>query len=308
MCALERPMTGRVVVITGASSGIGRSTAQELARMGATVVMLNRDLERSEVAMEQIAAEVDGSDLHLVLVDLASLDSVRHAVRSLTQRFPAIDVLINNAGAILPDRVETEDGHELTFQTNHLGPFLLTTLLRDSLLAAAPGARVITVSSGAHIRTLALPLHDLDMSGRTWSPFGAYSASKLENILFARELARRFAGLGVTSNAMHPGRVRTRFGAQGFGGGGTVWNAMRAFMRGPERGADTAVWLASSPDAEDLDGQYVFDRRAIEPSALARNDPLARQLWAISEELVGETWPDSVAPARPGTVGGTAGA
>jgi NAD(P)-dependent dehydrogenase (short-subunit alcohol dehydrogenase family) len=291
MAAAEGPMSGRVVAITGASSGIGRVTARELARMGATVVMLNRDLERSEVAIEQIAGETGNHDLHLVLMDLSSFESVRRAARSLVHRFPVVDVLINNAGVIARERVVTEDGHELTLQTNHLGPFLFTTLVRDALLAAGPGARVVTVSSGAHLRTLALPLYDLDMSG-AWMPFTAYSASKLENILFARELARRFAGLGVSSNAMHPGSVRTGFGMDGWRGGGRLWNAGRSLMRSPEQGADTLVWLASSTEAEELDGAYVFDRKAVTPSVLARNDSLARRLWSVSEERTRESWPE----------------
>ncbi len=297
------PMNGRVAVVTGASSGLGLVTASSLARMGANVVMLNRDLERSEVAMEQISRDTGVTDLHLILMDLASFASVRHAAEALLHAFPRIDVLVNNAGLIAPERTMTEDEHETTLQVNHLGPFLLMTLVRDALMAAGPGARAVIVSSDAHRRTISLPLHDLDMTSR-WSPFKAYSATKLENVLFARELARRLAGRGVTSNAVHPGAVATRFGSDGTGSFSFLWNGVMASLRKtPQDGADSQIWLASAPEAAGLDGAYVVDRRVVTPSKLALNDALARRLWAVSEQMVGEHWPDPLPALRTRTVG-----
>jgi len=289
-------MQGRTVAITGASSGIGLATATALAREGATVVMLNRDLARSEVAMERIAQETGNHSLDLVLCDLASFASVRHGAALLLRSHPRLDVLVLNAGLICRERSTTEDGHELTFQVDHLSHFLLAALVRGSLEAAAP-ARVVSVSSDGHRAALSLPLHDLEMT-RGWSPMRAYSVAKLANILFAREAARRLSGTGVTANAVHPGGVRTAFGVgdQGMGGvGGFVWGTvMRPFLRTPERGADSSVWLASSAEAATLNGAYVADRQVREPSRVARNDELARILWARCEELVGVSWPEAV--------------
>jgi NAD(P)-dependent dehydrogenase (short-subunit alcohol dehydrogenase family) len=286
-------MRGSTVAITGASSGIGLASATALAAMGATVVMVNRDLAKSEVAMERIAAQTGNDSLHLVLCDLASFESVRQAARTLLRDHPRLDVLLLNAGLIAPARVMTEDGNELTFQVDHLSHFLLAALVRGSLIARAP-ARIVSVSSSGHRAALSLPLHDLTME-RGWSPMRAYSVAKLANVLFAREAARRLAGTRVSVNAVHPGGVRTGFGVGevSMGGlGGFVWGTvMRPFLRTPEEGADSAVWLASSQEGAALDGAYVADRRERAPSSVARNDGLARMMWARSEELTGASWP-----------------
>ena len=295
MGVIEGPMTGRTVVITGASSGLGLASARALAAGGATVVMLNRDLEKSEVVIEQLTAETGGS-FDLVLVDLASFDSVRRGAAQLLRRHPAIDVLMLNAGIIAPSRAVTEDGHELTYQVNHLSHFLLAALVRDAL-SARPSGRLITVSSEAHRQAMTLPMHDLDMSGR-WAPYRAYAASKLENILFAREATRRL-GPRVTSNALHPGTVRTAWGLEGRGPAWWIWKtALRPVLSTPERGADTQVWLASAPEAALLDGAYVSGRRPVRPSALGTSESLARQLWEMSEEATGESWPAARADER----------
>lgn len=294
MDPIDVDMRGTVVAISGATSGLGLVTATGLARMGARVVMLNRSAERSDAAISNIAAQTGNHDLHAIQVDLASFESVREACARLTSAHPRIDVLVNNAGGIQREFVLTEDGHELTFQVNHLSPFLLTSLALPALLDAAPGARVVVVSSDALWRTLALPLYDLDMRA-TWSPFAAYSASKLENVLFARELGRRCEGLGVTANAGHPGSVATNFGSGGWGPGGVMWRVLRPLLRTPEQGADIELWLAASREAGKSSGAYFKDRRPADPGALGSNDGLARQLWKISVEMTGARWPAEVA-------------
>ncbi len=299
MSVPETPMSGRVLVVTGASSGLGMETARAAARMGATVVMVNRDLERSEVVMEEIRSGTGSADVHLVLADFADLGSVRLAARSIVERFPAIDVLVNNAGIIAPEREVTADGHELTLQVNHLAPFLLTTLLRDAVIAAGPDARIVTVASHAHYAALALPLYDLDMTAG-WSPFRAYAATKLENVLFARELARRLAGRGVSSNSANPGAVATRWGADLHSPSAAARNAMlRPLRKTAREGAESQIWLATAPEAATLDGAYVSECKAVEPSRLGSNDGLARRLWEVTEAMVGEKWPDPLPAVHP---------
>jgi retinol dehydrogenase 12 len=276
-------MQGQVCVITGATSGIGKAAAAALARQGAEVIVVGRDPGRTEATAAAIQA--DGAPPPKVeIADLARLDQVRALAGRLDQTLDRIDVLINNAGLVLNERQVTPDGYEHVFAVNHLAPFLLTNLLRPKLTASAP-ARVITVSSDAHTAAK-LDLDDPNLE-HGWSSWRSYSNSKLANILFTRELARRLDGTGVTANCLHPGVVRTGFGRDARPLMRVGITIAKPFMLSPERGADTIVYLASAPDVAAKTGGYYVKRQLREPSAAARDDGLARRLWEISERLTG---------------------
>jgi retinol dehydrogenase 12 len=281
-------MDGKVCVVTGATSGIGKATAVTLARLGATVVLVGRDRGRTEAAAAEISS-VSASPPRAEIADLASLEQVRELAGRLAG-LERIDVLVNNAGLVLGERRTTLDGFEHVFALNHLAPFLLTSLLLPKLTASAP-ARVVTVTSDAH-SAARLDLSDPNLE-HGWDSWRSYANSKLANILFTRELARRLDGTGVTANCAHPGVVRTGFGREArplLRLGVTI---ARPFMASPERGADTIVYLASSPDVADETGGYYVKRQRREPSAAARDDTAARKLWEISEKMTG------LAPAQP---------
>jgi NAD(P)-dependent dehydrogenase (short-subunit alcohol dehydrogenase family) len=276
-------MHGQVCVVTGATSGIGKAAAAALARQGAEIIVVGRDPGRAEATAAAIQA--DGAPPPKVeIADLARLDQVRALAGRLNQTLDRIDVLINNAGLVLNERQVTPDGYEHVFAVNHLAPFLLTNLLRPKLTASAPG-RVITVSSDAHTAAR-LDLDDPNLE-HGWSSWRSYSNSKLANILFTRELARRLDGTGVTANCLHPGVVRTGFGRDARPLMRVGITIAKPFMLSPERGADTIVYLASSPDVAAKTGGYYVKRQLREPSAAARDDGLARRLWEISERLTG---------------------
>jgi NAD(P)-dependent dehydrogenase (short-subunit alcohol dehydrogenase family) len=276
-------MQGQVCVVTGATSGIGKAAAAALARQGAEIIVVGRDPGRAEATAAAIQA--DGAPPPKVeIADLARLDQVRALAGRLNQNLDRIDVLINNAGLVLNERQVTPDGYEHVFAVNHLAPFLLTNLLRPKLTASAPG-RVITVSSDAHTAAR-LDLDDPNLE-HGWSSWRSYSNSKLANILFTRELARRLDGTGVTANCLHPGVVRTGFGRDARPLMRVGITIAKPFMLSPERGADTIVYLASSPDVAAKTGGYYVKRQLREPSAAARDDGLARRLWEISERLTG---------------------
>ncbi len=279
-------MVGRVCAITGASSGLGYETALALARQGATVALLCRSTERGERAREQIATATGNEDLHLIACDHANLDSVRAAAAELLARFDALHVLVNNAGLMLMQRRITVDGLEETFQVNHLSAFALTALLRERLVASAP-ARVITVSSLAH-RGAQLDFADLQ-SQRLYDGFYVYCRSKLANVLFTYELARRLEGTGVTANTLHPGLVRTGFGHNN----GRLTQVFMTLSQLPpisasaKRGARTQVWLASSPAVAQVSGRYFARRRARRSSRASNDRDAQRRLWEASEKLLG---------------------
>jgi NAD(P)-dependent dehydrogenase (short-subunit alcohol dehydrogenase family) len=276
-------MQSQVCVVTGATSGIGKAAAAALARQGAEIIVVGRDPGRAEATAAAIQA--DGAPPPKVeIADLARLDQVRALAGRLNQTLDRIDVLINNAGLVLNERQVTPDGYEHVFAVNHLAPFLLTNLLRPKLTASAP-ARVITVSSDAHTAAR-LDLDDPNLE-HGWSSWRSYSNSKLANILFTRELARRLDGTGVTANCLHPGVVRTGFGRDARPLMRVGITIAKPFMLSPERGADTIVYLASSPDVAAKTGGYYVKRQLREPSAAARDDGLARRLWEISERLTG---------------------
>ncbi|MHB1432585.1 MAG: SDR family oxidoreductase [Streptosporangiaceae bacterium] len=278
----ERPMSGRICVVTGATSGIGKAASVALARLGATVVLVGRDPGRGAAALAEVSA-VAGSEPALELADLSILDQVRDLADRLLA-LPAIDVLVNNAGLVGGARQVTADGFEHTMAVNHLAPFALTNLLRPKLTASGQ-ARVVTVSSAAH-RGARLSLDDVNLE-HGYSAMRAYANSKLANILFTRELARRLGDSAVTANCLHPGTVRTRFGQSG-----SSW--MRAglrlgapLMRSPESGASTMVYLASAPAVSGRSGGYYVSGNRREPSRAARDDQAARRLWEVSARLTG---------------------
>ena len=276
-------MQGQVCVVTGATSGIGKAAAAALARQGAEVIVVGRDPGRAEATAAAIQA--DGAPPPKVeIADLARLDQVRALAGRLNQTLDRIDVLINNAGLVLNERKVTPDGYEHVFAVNHLAPFLLTNLLRPKLTASAP-ARVVTVTSDAH-SAAHLDLTDPNLE-HGWDSWRSYANSKLANILFTRELARRLDGTGVTANCAHPGTVRTGFGSDARPLMKIAITIGRAFMLSPERGADTVVYLASSPDVSAQTGGYYVKRQQREPSAAARDDAAARKLWEISEKMTG---------------------
>jgi retinol dehydrogenase 12 len=281
------PLTGRVCVVTGASSGIGKAASIALAKLGASVVLVCRDRVRGEAAMAQITSAASGSRRapSLELADLASLNQVR-ALAARLAGLPSIDVLVNNAGLIGAGRRTTADGFEYTMAVNHLAPFLLTYLLAPTLQASAP-ARVVTVSSVMHHAALLDP-DDLQLE-RRYLPMLAYANSKLANVLFTRELARRLDGTGVTANCLHPGTVTSRFGDTG-----AAWLRLglvvgRPFLRSAESGARTVVYLAASPDVAGQTGGYYVSSKRRDPSRAARDDVLAGRLWDISARLTGLT-------------------
>jgi NAD(P)-dependent dehydrogenase (short-subunit alcohol dehydrogenase family) len=275
-------MNGQVCVVTGATSGIGKAAATALARLGAQVLLVGRDRGRAEAAAAQIGS-VSALPPKVEIADLASMAQVRSLAGRLAG-LERIDVLINNAGLMPSERRVTPDGFESAFAVNHLAPFLLTSLLLPKLTGPA---RVITVASGAHT-TASLDLDDPNME-HGWDSWRSYANSKLANILFTRELARRLGGTAVTANCMHPGLVRTRLSRDlrpvlrlGLALG-------RPFFASPKRGADTIVYLASSPGVAGRTGGYYARRQLREPSAAARDDAAARKLWEISEKMTGLT-------------------
>jgi NAD(P)-dependent dehydrogenase (short-subunit alcohol dehydrogenase family) len=272
-------MRGRVAVVTGGSAGIGRETARGLAAAGATVALVVRSRERGEDARRDIAAAT-GGDVHLVLADLALQRDVRRAAAEVRDRFGAVHVLVNNAATYARRREATAEGIEMQLAVNHLAPFLLTGLLLDTLRASAP-ARVVTVSSGAH-RGRRIPWDDLQAE-RRYRAFPRYGETKLMNLLFTRELARRLDGSGVTANAVHPGVVGTELL---FGGLGLL-RLFRRWMKTPAEGAVTSLHAALSPEGGAVTGRYFVDAAPAETDPAARDDAAAARLWRVSAELTG---------------------
>ncbi len=279
-------MTGKTVVVTGASSGIGLATAVALSKMGADVFITARDSGRGGAAVESVA-KASGRKPGLVVFDLGSLASVREGAEEILGRAARIDVLVNNAGIVLSDRTLTAEGFETTFAVNHLGPFHLTQLLRDRLVASAP-SRIVNVASTAHKSARrGLDFDDLQASNG-YRLSKVYARSKLANVYFTTELARRLESSGVTANCLHPGTVATGWGRDGDTHGLMSFGLRVAspFFITPEKGALTSVYLASSPDVEGVTGKYFVKCHERKPSTAARDADAAKRLWLVSDELV----------------------
>jgi NAD(P)-dependent dehydrogenase (short-subunit alcohol dehydrogenase family) len=277
-------MQGKVIVITGGTSGIGEVAAQRLAGMGARIVLVARDRARGEAALSRLPT-ANTRVLHSIHYgDLSRISEMKRLAADISAAEPRIDVLINNAGAMFGSRHVTADKLELTFATNHMAYFVFTFGLRERLFASSP-ARVVNTASAAHEGNR-LDFDDLQ-STKGYSGYKVYGRSKLCNILFTRELARRWSGMGVTANCLHPGFVATRFGD---GSGGFLSRAVRLakmFAISPEKGAETIVYLASSPDVAGVSGEYFYQCRPATPTREARDDAAAERLWMESARLAG---------------------
>jgi NAD(P)-dependent dehydrogenase (short-subunit alcohol dehydrogenase family) len=278
------PMAGRTVLVTGGSGGIGRATALGLATMGAHLAITGRDRGRTEGAAGEIRA-AGGGQVDVFVADLSCQSEVRRLADEVLQRLSRIDVLVNNVGGYWNTRHVTADGVERTFALNHLAPFLLTNLLLDRLKESPP-ARVVTVSSNAHAQGR-IDFDDLQ-GERSWSGARAYNQSKLANVLFTYELARRLPAASVTANALHPGVVRTSFGAEDPAGvQRRLVPFMRPFMKTPAQGAATSILVASAPELEQVTGRYFANRRPKRSSKRSYDQAAAARLWQVSAELVG---------------------
>jgi NAD(P)-dependent dehydrogenase (short-subunit alcohol dehydrogenase family) len=275
-------MQGRVVVITGATSGIGQIAAERLADLGARLVLVARDRTRGEAAIERLRARAPGVAHRAHYADLSRIAETKRVAAEIGAAEPRIDVLINNAGAMFAARHVTEDGLERTFALNHVAYFLLTHGLRERLLASAP-SRVINTASNAH-RRARLDFDDLQ-SARDYRGLMVYSRSKLCNILYTRELARRSAGTRVTANSLHPGFVATRFGDQS--GGLLTYGVRLAKLFGisAEKGAETLVYLASDPEVASISGGYFYQCQLATPTRAAQDDAAAQRLWSETAKL-----------------------
>lgn len=277
------PLAGRVVAITGPTSGVGRAAARSLASLGAELVLLGRDPDRLTTVAAEVASASGRNSAEMVECDLTSFASVRHAASRVCESRKRIDVLINNAAVLGRERQITEDGLESAFQVNHLSHFLLTNLLKKPLAAAAP-SRVLTVSSDAHLYIASgIRFDDLGYE-RGWTPFRAYAHSKLANIMFAYELAERWADAGISSNAVHPGPVSSALGREGWGFWSHLWDNLVPKLT-PEQAAEDVVWLAESPELEGVSGKYYYRRRQKRSSRASYDLEDRRRLWGSSAAL-----------------------
>jgi NAD(P)-dependent dehydrogenase (short-subunit alcohol dehydrogenase family) len=277
-------MQGKTVLITGANQGIGKASAAALGKLGARLVLVCRNAEKGRAAIAEIERE-GARGATLLVGDMGSQADVRRIATEFKAGHDRLDVLLNNAGVLVTSRRTTVDGIEETFAINHLGYFLLTRLLLDVLKASAP-SRVVSVSSEAH-RRAKMRWDDLEFKAGEYSSFAAYGQSKLANILFTRELARRLEGTKVTANCLHPGVIASGFGHTYGGAISVVLKVARPFLITPEKGARTQVFLASSPDVEGISGKYFDKCKERAPSAEALAEGAPERLWAVSEEKTG---------------------
>ena len=277
------PMTGRVCLVTGATSGIGKASAKALAAQGAELLIAGRDRQRTEDTVRWIRSETGNGTVQFLLADFCDLSQVRAMARAFQERYTRLDVLVNNAGAFDNTRHDTPYVVERTFLVNHLAPFTLTNLLLPTLQESAP-ARIVNVSSQAH-KYGTLDFGDLGFQ-RGYMGFKAYARSKLAMVLYTYELARRLAESGVTVNALHPGHVATNIWKTDLGWlGPVVKRVMGWFSETPEEGADNSVYLASSPEVEGTTGRYFVKREAVESAPLTYDREVAQRLWRVSEDL-----------------------
>jgi NAD(P)-dependent dehydrogenase (short-subunit alcohol dehydrogenase family) len=278
-------MQGRICLITGGTNGIGKSTALSLARMGATVVIVGRNAQKTAQVADEMRAATSNKNIDTLVADLASLQEVRRLAEDFKRQYAQLHVLLNNAGAMFWTRQLSADGFEMTFAVNHLAHFLLTNLLLDIVRAGAP-ARIINVSSRAHQRGK-LDFADLQ-SERHYAGMAVYGRSKLANLLFTLELSRRLEGTGVTVNALHPGFVNSGFAKNNPGLAFKLFGAVGPLVaRSPEKGAETSIYLASSPEVEGVTGKYFSDSKITQPAPQALDAAAAKMLWDVSARLVG---------------------
>jgi NAD(P)-dependent dehydrogenase (short-subunit alcohol dehydrogenase family) len=276
-------LDGKVAVVTGGSSGIGQYTALGLAKMGATVVIAARNADRLAETAGWLKAQAPGAIIEAEQVDFAALSSVRAMAARVAARHPRIAILVNNAGLVMGRRTVTEDGFEAIFQINHLAPFLLTNLLLPAI-KADDTARIVNVASNASVRSV-IDFDDLQLE-RGWGPMRVYGRSKLMNILFTFELARLLEGTGITANALHPGFVGTRIGNKGWAVD-WLWALIKPFVLSSAQGAETPIFLASSPAVAGTSGQYFYKKKQIRANELAYDAVACKRLWQVSADLTG---------------------
>jgi len=277
-------MQGKICLITGGTNGIGKATAQALARMGATVVIVGRNAQKTSQLVESIRADSGNLNVDSILADLSSQQEVRRLAEEFKIKYACLHVLLNNAGGTFLKRQLSVDGIEMTFALNHLAYFLLTNLLLETMKASAP-ARIINVSSDAHFRGKI----DFDnlQGEQSYSGFGPYGNSKLANILFSKELSRRLEGTGVTLNALHPGLVSTGFGKNNPGLMMKIMGVIIPLIaRSPKKGAEASTYLASSLEVQGVSGKYFVDCKETQPAPQAAEMDVARKLWEVSAEMV----------------------
>lgn len=290
------PIQEQIIIVTGANAGIGLETARALARLGATVVMVARSADKLATAQAEIVADTGNEKTTYMLCDLASQASIRAFAAEFRRRYARLDVLVNNAGAVFNGRQESVDGIELTFALNHLAYFLLTQELLDLLQASAP-ARIVNVSSGAH----SVGTFDFDdyQRRKKYTAFQAYGESKMANVLFTYELARRLEGSGVTANVLHPGFVRSNFATNN----GRLWQIAiriigRLFAISPQQGAETSTYLAISPQVEGVSGCYFDKSQAVKSHSFSYDRAAQHRLWELSEQLTAAAQRDNRATER----------
>ena len=280
-------MEKKVILVTGATSGIGKVTATELSKTGAIILIIARNEEKALLVKEEIIAETSNENIEIFIADLSSLEDVRKVAEKIKANYSKIDVLINNAGLIMTGKREvSKDGNELTLATNHLGPFLLTSLLFDIIKQSEAG-RIVNVSSEAY--KMAKPDFENVQLNNGYSAIKAYGNSKLYNLLFTYELSKRIKqnGLNITVNALHPGVINTGFGKKSTGFAGFIFKRLSAFFKSPGKGAETSIYLASSPEVNNVSGQY-FKNKKVEKTVDKLVTPgNAKKLWEISEQLTG---------------------
>ncbi|MEP6985409.1 MAG: SDR family oxidoreductase [Chloroflexota bacterium] len=286
-------MQGKTVLISGATNGIGKQSALDLAKMGAQVVIIGRNKAKTEETLREIQTGSGNKDVHALIADLSSMAEVRRVAADFRKQFSGLDVLLNNAGGVFASRQETVDGYEMTFALNHLSYFLLTNLLLDMVKASAP-SRIVNVSSDAQ-SAASINFDDLQSKqSYGMGGFRAYGQSKLMNVMFTYELARRLAGTGVTVNALHPGVVNTGFGRNNKGLMNVAMNVLSLFTMKPEDGAKTSVYLASSPEVEGVTGKYFDKCKAKKSTAPSYDEAAQKRLWDVSEQLTGIAAPAAV--------------
>jgi NAD(P)-dependent dehydrogenase (short-subunit alcohol dehydrogenase family) len=285
---MTQDLVGKVILITGATDGIGKAAATEFAKRGATLTIVGRNREKTAQVLAELQRTTGNQNLDFIICDLSRMADVKRAAEEFKGKHDRLDVLVNNAGATFKTPVMGPDGYELTFALNHLAYFQLTTSLLD-LIRVTPGARVVSTSSSMQARGK-LDLEKTPTSLESSGP-GAYATSKLANVLFTKELQRRLAGTSATANCFEPGMVRTQFGGMGSDQGlllNIVYAIAKPFASTPEQGADSLIWLATAPEAAALKGEYVSKRRPVTPQKQALDSKLASDLWTLSEKLCAE--------------------